>query len=277
MRARRLNGTVRRGVLVVLGLAWLFPTYLIVANAVRPATEYDATDAVRPPTSMGLFDNISEAWERTAVGQTLFSTALYAVVAPLLAVLVGALAGYAIVVLRLRHGFAWFVVIFAGTVVPFQMLLVPLFIGYSKVSLYDNRLGLILVYTAINVPLAALVMRNFFGNMAVSIYEAARMDGASTFRIFWRIYVPLSASALAAVFILEFTYVWNDLLFGLTLSQTETVRPVWAELSALTTDVYAGTPVPIALAAGLVVSLPTVVLFLATQRLFTRGLTLAQF
>ncbi|MFC6878602.1 MULTISPECIES: carbohydrate ABC transporter permease [Actinomadura] len=277
MRARDLSGAARRTLLVVLGLVWLFPTYLIVANAVRPATDYDPSDAVKPPSKLGLFDNIGEAWDRTNVGDTLLSTGLYSIVAPALAVLVGALAGYAIVVLRLRHGFAWFVVIFAGTVVPFQMLLVPLFIGYSKVSLYDNRLGLILVYTAINVPLAALVMRNFFGNMAVSIYEAARMDGASTFRIFWRIYLPLSSAALAAVFILEFTYVWNDLLFGLTLSQTETVRPVWAELSALTTDVYAGTPVPIALAAGLVVSLPTVVLFLVTQRLFTRGLTLAQF
>ncbi|GAA2284136.1 carbohydrate ABC transporter permease [Actinomadura sp. NPDC048955] len=268
---------VRRAVLAALGLVWLFPTYLIVANAVRPAGDYDPSDAVKPPSSIGLFDNIAQAWDRTAVGDTLLSTLLYSVVSPALAVLMGALAGYAIVVLRLRHGFAWFVVIFAGTVVPFQMLLVPLFVGYSKVTLYDDRLGLIIIYSAINVPLAALVMRNFFGNVAVSIFEAARLDGASTFRIFWRIYLPLSAAALAAVFILEFTFVWNDLLFGLTLSQSPTVRPVWAELSALTTDVYAGTPVPIALAAGLVVSLPTVAIFLATQRLFTRGLTLAQF
>lgn len=268
---------MRRAVLIVLGLVWLFPTYLIVANAVRPAGDYDPSDAVKPPGSMGLFDNIDEAWSRTDVGATIGSTAIYSLVAPALAVLFGALAGYAIVVLRVRFGFLWFIVIFAGTVVPFQMLLVPLFVGYSKVSLYDNQMGLVLVHTAISVPLAALVMRNFFGSVAVSIFEAARLDGASTFRIFWRIYLPLSSAALAAVFILEFTYVWNDLLFGLTLAQSDNVRPVWAELSALTTDVYAGTPVPVALAAGLVVSLPTVVLFLATQRLFTRGLTLAQF
>lgn len=268
---------MRRAVLIVLGLVWLFPTYLIVANAVRPAGDYDPSDAVKPPGSIGLFDNISEAWSRTDVGATIGSTAIYSLVAPALAVLFGALAGYAIVVLRVRFGFLWFIVIFAGTVVPFQMLLVPLFVGYSKVSLYDDQMGLVLVHTAISVPLAALVMRNFFGSVAVSIFEAARLDGASTFRIFWRIYLPLSSAALAAVFILEFTYVWNDLLFGLTLAQSDNVRPVWAELSALTTDVYAGTPVPVALAAGLVVSLPTVVLFLATQRLFTRGLTLAQF
>jgi multiple sugar transport system permease protein len=100
------------------------------------------------------------------------------------------------------------------------------------------------------------------------------MDGASTFRIFWRIYLPLSTSALAAVFILEFTFIWNDLIFGLTLTQTAEVRPVMTALAGLMTDVYAGTPVPVGLAAGLVVSLPTVVLFLATQRLFARGLSL---
>ncbi|WP_199745847.1 ABC transporter permease subunit, partial [Amycolatopsis sp. WAC 04182] len=180
----------------------------------------------------------------------------------------------AIVVLRLRHGFWWFLLIFGGTVFPSQMLLVPLFVGFSDAGLYDTRIGMILIYTGINVPLAAFVLRNFYTGVAFSIFEAARMDGASTWRIFWRVYLPISLSALTAVFILEFTFIWNDLIFGLTLTQTESVRPVMTALAGLMTDVYAGTPVPVGLAAGLVVSLPTVVLFLATQRLFARGLSL---
>lgn len=276
MRRFTLAGTARRAVLIGLGLLWLFPTYLILANALRPAADYNPSDAVVPSTSFALFDNIAEVWKRTDLEQSLVSTLLYSVVSPALAVLVGALAGYAIVVLRLRRGFAWFMLIYGGSIFPFQMLVVPLFVGYSKGPLYDSRLGMILIYTAISIPFAALVMRNFFGGIAISIFEAARMDGASTLRIFWRIFLPLSWPALAAVFILEFTLTWNDLLFGLVLTQSETVRPVMAELSALTTDVYAGTPVPIALAAGIVVSLPTVVVFLVTQRLFARGLSLAQ-
>ncbi|MFC9977310.1 carbohydrate ABC transporter permease [Spirillospora sp. NPDC127200] len=276
MSAPRASGALRRGVLVALGLLWLFPTYLIAANALRPADGYRPDDAVKPPTDFALLANIGEVWERTDLEQGLLSSLLYSLVSPALAVLVGALAAYAIVVLRLRHGFAWFMLIFGGTIFPLQMLLVPLFVGYSRFGLYDGRLGMVLVYTAINVPLAALVLRNFFGGIAISIFEAARMDGASTFGIFWRVHLPLSWTALAAVFVLEFTFVWNDLLFGLTLTQTETVRPAMTELAALTTDVYAGTPVPVALAAGLVVSVPTVALFLLTQRLFTRGLTLTQ-
>jgi multiple sugar transport system permease protein len=267
---------IRRAVLIVLGLVWLAPTYLLVVNAFRPAAGYDPAHAWTPDAHIAIWDNFMRAWDSASLGDSLASTLLYSVVSPAVAVVIGALAGYTIVVLRLRHGFLWFMLIFGGTVFPSQMLLVPLFVGYSEANLYDSRLGLIVVYTAISVPLAAFVLRNFFTGVAFSLFEAARMDGASTFRVFWRIYLPLSMSALVAVFILEFTFIWNDLLFGLTLSQTETVRPVMTALAGLTSDVYAGTPVPVGLAGGLVVSLPTVVLFLATQRLFTRGLALGQ-
>ncbi|MFI6499837.1 carbohydrate ABC transporter permease [Nonomuraea typhae] len=265
---------MRRVVLVVLGLIWLGPTYLLLVNASRPADAYDPSKAWVPSADFSLFDNVAVALDRIDLAASLASTALYAVVSPLLGVLVGAMAGYAIVVLRLRHGFFWFMLIFGGTIFPSQMLLVPLFIGYSEAGLYDDRLGMLLLYTAINVPLAAFVLRNFYSGVAFSIFEAARMDGASTLRIFFRIYLPLSVSALAAVFILEFTFIWNDLIFGLVLTQTASVRPVMVALSGLITDVYAGTPVPVGLAVGLMVSLPTVVLFLATQRLFARGLSL---
>jgi multiple sugar transport system permease protein len=265
---------IRRAVLVVLGLIWLGPTYLLIVNASRPAASYDPSRAWVPSGDFALLENFGRALDSANLTDSLASTAVYSLVSPTLGVLIGALAGYTIVVLRLRHGFWWFLLIFGGTIFPSQMLLVPLFVGYSDAGLYDSRMGMILVYTAINVPLAAFVLRNFYTGVAFSIFEAARMDGASTWRIFWRIYLPISLTALAAVFILEFTFIWNDLIFGLTLTQTESVRPVMTALAGLMTDVYAGTPVPVGLAAGLVVSLPTVVLFLATQRLFARGLSL---
>ncbi|NRQ36440.1 carbohydrate ABC transporter permease [Nonomuraea sp. NN258] len=261
---------IRRAVLVVLGLIWLGPTYLLLVNASRPAASYDPSRAWAPAGDFALLENFGRALAAADLGDSLVSTAIYSVVSPALGVLIGALAGYTIVVLRLRHGFWWFMLIFGGTIFPSQMLLVPLFVGYSDAGLYDTRFGLLLVYTAINVPLAAFVLRNFYTGVAFSVFEAARMDGAST----WRIYLPISYSALAAVFILEFTFIWNDLIFGLTLTQTAEVRPVMTAIAGLMTDVYAGTPVPVGLAAGLVVSLPTVLLFLATQRLFARGLSL---
>jgi multiple sugar transport system permease protein len=269
-------GYVRVGILVVLGLIWLAPSYLMIVNAARPAGSFDPAHAWTPAGHFDLLTNIRRAWDSAQIGDGLGSTLLYSVISPALAIGIGALAGYGIVTLRLRHGFAWFMLIFGGTIFPSQMLLVPLFTNYSRFNLYDTRQGLILIYTVISVPLAAFVMRNFFTGVAFSIFEAARLDGASTFRVFWRIYLPLSWPALAAVFVLEFTFTWNDLIFGLTLSQSDSIRPVMTAVSALQSDVYAGTPVPVALAVGLLVSIPAIVLFLATQRFFTRGLTLGQ-
>jgi multiple sugar transport system permease protein len=263
-------------VLVVLGLIWLAPAYLMVVNAARPAGAYDPAHAWTPSGSFDLIANMRRAWDGSGLGQSVGSTLLYSVVSPALAILLGALAGFSIVTLRLRHGFAWFMLIFGGTIFPAQMLLVPLFVAYSKFNLYDTRPGMILIYTGISVPFAAFVMRNFFTGVAFSIFEAARLDGASTARVFWRMYLPLSWSALVAIFVLEFTFTWNDLLFGMTLSQSPGIRPVMPAVSALQSDVYAGTPVPVALAVGLLVSLPAIALFLGTQRFFTRGLTLGQ-
>lgn len=267
---------VRRVVLVVVGALWLLPLYLMIANASKNNDQYGVLDVWQPGGLSGLGQNLAESWTRGRIGDGIWSTALYALVSPTIAVLIGAAAGFAIVVLRLRHGFVWFVLIFCSTVFPIQMVLMPLFIGFVDAGLYDTHLGMVLVYAVISIPFSAFVMRNFFSGIARTMFEAATIDGASPWRAFWSIYLPMSRSALLAVFILQATFVWNDLLLGLTLSQSETVRPVMPALSALQ-SAYGGSTMPTVLAGGLIVSLPTVILFLATQRYFTRGLALGQF
>ena len=276
MKESKLGWVARRGTLAVLGLVWLIPVYLLLVNAFKSTDAYDADKIWVPDKSFGLFANLRDAWDTVGLGQRIASTALYSVTGPALAVVIGAMAGYAIVVLRLRAGFWWFLLLFGGTVFPPQMLLIPLFLGYSWADLYDRRVGLVLIYTAVSIPLAAFVMRNFFTGIAYEMFEAARVEGASTWHIFRKIYFPLALPALGAVFILEFAFIWNDLLFGLTLSQSDPVRPVMTALSALS-SAYAGSSVPVLLAAGLVMSLPTVAVFLAAQRMFARGLALGQF
>ena len=118
-----MSGSLRTAALAVLGLIWLAPVYLLIVNAAKPVDSYDAAAVWKPAGSFSMFGNFAEAWDKAALGGTLAATTLYSVVAPVLAVLVGAAAGYAIVALRLRHGFAWFVFIFGGTIFPLQMVL----------------------------------------------------------------------------------------------------------------------------------------------------------
>ncbi|MBK5249042.1 MAG: carbohydrate ABC transporter permease [Actinomycetales bacterium] len=249
--------TMRRVVLGILGLLWLVPVYLLLANASKRPELFGSMPIWQPGDLGGLLSNMSDAWDRGKLSEGIGSTAIYAVVSPLIAVIIGAAAGFSIVALRLRHGFAWFVVIFASTIFPLQMILMPLFVGYAQTGLFNTRAGMILVYTVIAVPFSAFVMRNFFGGIAHQLFEAAVMDGATPWRIFWRIYLPMSSSALVAIFILQATFVWNDLLLGLTLTQSSQIRPVITALSALQST-YGGSAMSTVLAGGLLVSLPTV-------------------
>ncbi|MCC3765873.1 carbohydrate ABC transporter permease [Glycomyces sp. TRM65418] len=270
-----MSRVIRTGVLIVLGLIWLLPVYLLLINAAKAPETFTTAESWRP-TDFSLFGNIAEAMRLSGLGESVASTLLYAVVSPAIAVLIGSAAGFAIVALRLRHGFAWFVAIFGGTVFPLQMILLPMFDAYSRTGLFDTRTGMVIVYTAISVPFSAFVMRNFFTGIAHNVFEAAVLDGASTLRIFTRVYLPMASSALVAIFILQATFIWNDFLLGLTLSQSDTVRPIVTSLAGMQST-YGGAQMSTVLAGGLLVSLPTVVLFLCTQKFFARGLALGQY
>jgi multiple sugar transport system permease protein len=262
---------LRYGAVVVLIVVWMLPLYLVLANAATPSEEYAGKPIWALPTSFGLLENMVSAWQAANLGPSVLSTLLYAVVGAAAAVLVAALAAFAIVALQVRHGFAWFMLIYSGTIFPFQMYLGPLFDGYSKAGLYDTRIGLLLLYTAIAIPFATFVIRNHFSGIPIELSEAARLDGAASRTVFWRIYMPLSTNALAAVFVFQFTWVWNEFLFGLTLSRSSDVRPIMTALAALQGQ-YASTSIPVVLAGALAVSVPTLVLFIVLQRLFVQAL-----
>jgi multiple sugar transport system permease protein len=267
---------LRKLILLLLGALWILPLYLFLINAATDPKEFGKKERWELPQKFALDDNISKAWEAAHLADAVMSTAFYAIVGGLLACLFAGLAAYAIVSLKVRWGFFWFILIYAGTIFPFQMYLAPLFTMFQTwkiggFKLYNTHTGLLILYTAIAVPFATFVIRNHFVSIQPDITEAARLDGASALRVFATIFVPLSLNAFATVFILQFTWIWNDLLFGLTLSQSDNVRPIMAALAALTGQ-YSSMGPPIALAGALIVSIPTFVLFFSVQRVFERGL-----
>ncbi len=262
---------VRHLVIFLLGAVWIIPLYFVLINAATTPADYRAKELYELPSSFALLDNIEAAWSAAHLGVSVGSTLFYATAGGVAAVLLAALAAFAIIGLRIRHGFFWFMVLYAGTIFPFQMYLSPLYSNYVRFNLYDTRTGLLLFYTAITIPFAVFVIRNHFTSISYELAEAARLDGASPFRIFGQIYAPLSLNAFATVFILQFTWIWNDLLFGLTLSRSADVRPIMTALAGLQGQ-YASASVPVVLAGALIVSIPTFVLFFAVQRVFVRGL-----
>ena len=212
----------------------------------------------------------------SGLSDSIVSTLIYAIVSPIIAVLVGAAAGFAIVALRLKRGFLWFVVIFGGTVFPLQMVLLPLFDAYSRVGLYDTQLGMIIVYTAISIPFSAFVMRNFFTGVAHNVFEAAgarRRDHVAD------LHAGLPADGLERA--RGDLHPAGDVHLERPAARSHPhpvrhVRPIVTTLAGMQST-YGGAQISTVLAAAVLVSLPTVVLFLFTQKFFARGLALGQY
>ncbi|MCC6674705.1 MAG: carbohydrate ABC transporter permease [Thermomicrobiales bacterium] len=262
---------IRNALLLVLAAIWILPLYLFLINASKSTEGYRSTERYLPSSDFALLDNIRTAWNVAKLGQAVGSTAFYAIVGAALAVALAAFASYAIVSLKIKWGFFWFLLIYAGTIFPFQMYLSPLYSMYVNNNLYNTHWGLLIFYTAIAIPFATFIIRNHFVSVSPELGEAARLDGASALRVLLQIFAPLSVNAFVTVFILQFTWIWNDLLFGLTLSRSENIRPIMTALASLQGQ-YARTGPPVALAGALLVSIPTFVLFFAVQRVFVRGL-----
>jgi ABC-type glycerol-3-phosphate transport system permease component len=273
----RIGTSVRMAVLGVLGLIWLIPVYLLLANAGKTSANYSSKTLWLPGSPEALWENIAHVFTNTAIPRALLNSAVYSIAAPAVAVILGAFIGYAVVALKLKHGFAWFFVIYCGSVFPLQMLVLPLFDAYSRIGLYDSIFGMVIVYAVLTLPFSAFVMRNFFTAVSESVFEAAVVDGAGVWHIFSRIYLPMSFSALVVVFILQATWVWNDLLLGLVLTQSDATRPVMPVLTGLQSTEGGGASYTIVLTAAILVSLPTGILFLISQRSFSRGLSLGQY
>lgn len=264
--------SLRNTTVVVLALAWFVPTYLLIVNGLTSAKKYTGSP-LWFPNSFGLLDNIKSAWTLTDLGPAMANSLYYALVSSLVAVLVATLAAFATVIMPVRRRGLWFWLIYVGTLLPLQVFLRPLFLAYANTGLYDTQLGMMVIYVAIAIPFAYFVVRNFAVTLPPEVVEAARLDGASWWRLFVSVFLPLSKSAMIAAFVFQFVAVWNDLLFGITLATSKNIRPVMAALADLQGN-YSNVGPPVVLGGALLVSLPTVIVFFLAQRFFVSSLKL---
>jgi ABC-type glycerol-3-phosphate transport system permease component len=259
----------------VLAALWLVPFYYAASTICKSTTEYLAGTPLSLPSSLSsLPGNIEAAWAQTQMGQGMLNSLFYGVLGAGGAVLAASSAAYALSRIVFPARTTWFMVIFAGTVFPFQIYLIPLFQGYARFGLLNSRVGLLLAYMAICVPFPTLVLRNHMGQIPRELDEAARMDGCSHFRIFRSIILPNSIGSLIALFLLQFTWIWNDLIFSMVLTTDTDKRSVMNALMVFQGN-YAGTTPNLVITASILASLPTVAVFLLLRRHFMEGLSLS--
>lgn len=272
--SRKSSLAMQRGIAFFVGLFlsvfWILPYLLVGMNAFKDKIEFINSDTWDWPQGFHLFQNMVNAWN-TGLGSGFINSLIYGLVGAAGAILLASLAAYGIVRLRVPNGLFWFLLIYSGTIFPFQMYLIPLFKAYLSTNLYDSHLGMIAFYIAICIPFCTFVMRGFYLSLPWDFQEAARIDGASDSQIFFRLMVPLARAPMLVLLLFQFTWVWNDLLFGLILTKSSEVRPLMPSLLGLQ-SVYGASDGPTIIAAVLIASLPMIALFLVLQPYFIQGL-----
>ena len=258
--------------MAIIVAAWLYPVFFLMVNANKTASEYSQGSKTEIIWGTSIFENAIKAWNK-GIGDGVFNSLLYGFVGSGIAVFVAFIAAFGIVRLKMKNGLLWFLLIYSGTVFPFQMYLLPLFEAYVAVGIYNTKFGLILVYVGLCIPFSTFILRGFFLTVPWEIQEAAKIEGATNFQILYKIMMPLARAPILLVFLIQFTWIWNDLLFGMVLSRSVGVRPITTALVGMQ-NLYAQMDGPTILTATLMASIPTLLIFLLLQKHFIRGLTL---
>ena len=258
--------------MTIIVIAWVYPVFFLLVNANKTAAQYAKGDKTEIIFGVAIIKNAIRAWNK-GIADGVFNSLIYGFAGSGFAVLFSFLAAFAIVRLKLKHSLFWFLLIYSGTVFPFQMYLLPLFEAYVEIGIYNTKIGLIIFYTAICIPFATFVLRGFSLTVPWELQELAKIEGATNWQILVKIMMPLAKAPLLLVFLIQFTWIWNDLLFGMVLSRSVGVRPVTTALVGMQ-NLYSQMDGPTILTATLMASVPTLLIFLVLQKHFIRGLTL---
>ena len=203
---------------------------------------------------------------------TLSNSVLITFVKVPIGILVSAMAAYGLAQIRFRGNKLLFLVILLGTMIPFQVLLAPLFSMVNRLGLINTYVGIILPYIAFGVPYQVFILHGFFRQLPKEMSEAARIDGASHLTIFFQLFLPLSLPALSALVILDFVSTWNEFAMALVLLQDGQKWTLPLGLMGFQGQ-FSAAYGPLN-AAIIMTVLPATVVYLIFQRFFVSGLTL---
>ena len=257
--------------IALLTLLWLLPVIAAVFTSFRTQDDITARGFWTMPESFVL-DNFIRAWTEARVEKYLINSFIITIPALLAMLFFSSLAAYALARYRFRGNLFIYFVFVAGTLLPFQILMLPVFRITNALGLFDTYGALILIHTAFQLGFCTFVLRNFMRTVPFEIIDAARVDGCGEFRIYWQIVLPLTLPALAALATLEFTWVFNDYLWAIILLRSDALRPVTAGLATLRGQY--NTDWPVITAGALLATIPTLLVFVFLQRYFIQGLTL---
>lgn len=257
---------------VVIVIYSFFPLAWMISLAFKPPSDIVSGSPQFLPTTW-TFDNFVTIFSDSLFTRALINSIGIALVATVLSVVIAMFAAYAIARLEFRGKKVLLSLALGIAMFPQAALVGPLFGMWRSVGIYDTWIGLIIPYMTFALPLSIWTMSAFFRQIPWEMEHAAQVDGATQWQAFRKVIVPLAAPGVFTTVILTFFFCWNDFLFSISLTSTNSARTVPAALAFFQGASYFESAVPYVMAASVIVTIPVVILVLAFQRRIVAGLT----
>ena len=257
---------------------FLAPLYVMLATSLKDAAQIRSGNLLSLPTSLN-FEAWELAWSTACTGvdcrglQPYFwNSVLMAVPAVLISTAWGAINGYVLSLWKFRGSELLFGFMLFGVFMPFQVVLLPMSQVLGFLGLSSSLAGLVLVHCLAGLAGTTLFFRNYYTAIPKELINAARIDGAGFWRIFWRIVLPMSTPILMVTLIWQFTNIWNDFLFGVAFSGADS-KPITVGLNNMANTSSSVKSYNVDMAAAVIAGLPTMLVYVLAGQYFVRGLT----
>ncbi|WP_058308653.1 carbohydrate ABC transporter permease [Gracilibacillus massiliensis] len=263
MIARKI---LKYAVLIAVAIFFLTPVYVMLITSLKPLEEVSLSEMWALPSAID-FSSYIEAFSE--LGPNFINSIYLVIPATLLSAILGAMNGYVLSKWKFRGSEVVFTVILFGMFIPYQSILIPLIQFLNTINLYNSIIGLIFTHVVYGLPITTLMFRNFYANIPDSMVEAAKVDGASFLGIFRRVILPLSITGFVVVAIWQFTNIWNEFLFAVTITNND-AQPVMVALQNLSGSQIVQWNVQ--MAGALLAAMPTLLVYILLGKYFVRGL-----
>lgn len=276
----RYNRWALYGLLCLAAIMIMAPVFIMISTSLKSMDEIRNGSIFTLPADPS-FAAWSKAWfgdctqtlgEKCGGLSSSFMTSVQIVIPALfLSVGLGAVTGYSLAVWKMKGANVMFAALLVGMFIPPQVTLYPLIIMIRELGIFGSIPGLVLVHVIWGVAFTTMMFRNFFKTVPQDLLKAARIDGAGFWRLFWHVMLPLSLPILGVAMILQFTYIWNDFLLGLTFGG-RSGQPMTVALNNLVGSQFGEKEYNVDMAATMLTALPTLAVYLLSGRLFVRGI-----
>lgn len=254
--------------LLLLVPFFAIPFYIMVMSAFKTPEFADVSTMWLPPNPFSV-DGVTEAWTR--LGPNFINSVLVVIPAVAISTLLGSFNGYLLSKYTFKYSNLIFTLILVGMFIPFQAIIIPLVKFLQLIGLYGTIPGLILVHVVYGIPICTLIFRNYYVSVPKALVEAASMDGAGIFKIYYSVVLPVSIPGFVVAGIFQFTNIWNDFLFAIITIPNPATQPVTVALNNLSGSQTVNWNV--VMAGALIAAIPTIIAYLTLGRYYIQGLT----